>query len=108
MPCVRRRVQKTQNHSNGAKVGLVCNILMKRTIWLLTCALAGLLIPEHWVCGAVSGDKPPQGSYRFPSVYGDSIVFTAEGDLWRGGVLGGQTQWSTRDPRQAWRAACRP
>src|SRR5947199_3088986 len=22
MPCVRRRVQKTQNHSNGAKVGL--------------------------------------------------------------------------------------
>ena len=81
---------------------------MKRTIWLLTCALAGLLIPEHWVCGAVSGDKPPQGYYRFPSIYGDSIVFTAEGDLWRVGVKGGVAQRLTSHPGEESRAAFSP
>ena len=81
---------------------------MKRTIWLLTCALAGLLIPEHWVCGALSGDKPPQGYYRFPSVYGDSIVFTAEGDLWRVGLKGGVAQRLTSHPGEESRAAFSP
>ena len=30
-----------------------------------------------------------RGYYRFPSIHGDSMVFTSEGDLWEVGVEGG-------------------
>lgn len=30
-----------------------------------------------------------RGYYRFPSIHGDTIVFTSEGDLWEVGVEGG-------------------
>lgn len=33
--------------------------------------------------------NPRQGYYRFPAIYGDKIVFTAEGDLWIVGLEGG-------------------
>ena len=32
------------------------------------------------------------GFYRFPAIHGDTIVFTAEGDLWVVGVQGGRAQ----------------
>ena len=31
----------------------------------------------------------PQGYYRYPTVYGDQMVFTAEGDLWSAPLAGG-------------------
>ena len=33
--------------------------------------------------------EAPRGYYRFPTIHDDTIVFTAEGDLWRVGIQGG-------------------
>ncbi len=40
--------------------------------------------------GGANGHSPTQGYYRFPIIHEDFIIFTAEGDLWRAGVEGGQ------------------
>lgn len=40
----------------------------------------------------VAGAQPAKGYYRFPTIHGDTVVFTAEGDLWRVGVQGGAAQ----------------
>jgi len=59
---------------------------------------------------AQAGDAPPGGSgyYRFPSIHGDTIVFTAEGDLWRVGITGGVAQRLTSHPAQETHAAFSP
>ena len=36
------------------------------------------------------GPEPVQGYYRFPTVHGDTIVFSSENDLWKVNVAGGQ------------------
>src|ERR1700723_1545068 len=38
-----------------------------------------------------AGDSTAQrsGYYRYPSVHGDNVVFTSEGDLWSVGIRGG-------------------
>jgi tricorn protease len=37
-----------------------------------------------------AGDPPERsGYYRYPSVHGDTVVFTSEGDLWSVGIRGG-------------------
>lgn len=52
--------------------------------------------------------EPPAGYYRFPSLHGDTIVFTAEGDLWRVGVTGGTAQRLTTHPGTEQLAALSP
>ncbi len=34
----------------------------------------------------------PEGYYRYPALHGDTLVFTAEGDLWVVGVQGGRAE----------------
>ncbi len=51
-------------------------------------ALVSLLISLAWTLAAQSN----RGYYRFPALHGNTVVFTAEGDLWRVPVEGGLAQ----------------
>jgi tricorn protease len=48
------------------------------------------------------------GYYRFPAIAGDTIVFTAEGDLWRVPLAGGVAQRLTSHPSEESHAAVSP
>lgn len=48
------------------------------------------------------------GYYRYPAIHGDTIVFTAEGDLWKVGLEGGVAQRLTSHLAQETRAAFSP
>ncbi len=48
------------------------------------------------------------GYYRFPTVHGNTVVFTAEGDLWRVGLEGGLAQRLTTHLGEETRAAISP
>src|SRR3989304_6049884 len=48
------------------------------------------------------------GYYRFPAVHGNTVVFTAEGDLWRIPLSGGLAQRLTTHPGEETRAAISP
>ena len=50
----------------------------------------------------------PRGYYRFPTLHGDTLVFTAEGDLWRVGTQGGVAQRLTSHPGHEQYAALSP
>ena len=50
----------------------------------------------------------PRGYYRFPSIHGDTLVFTAEGDLWVVGTQGGRAQRLTSNPGLETNAAISP
>jgi tricorn protease len=50
----------------------------------------------------------PRGYYRFPSIHGDTLVFTAEGDLWVVGAQGGRAQRLTSNPGLETNAAISP
>jgi tricorn protease len=70
---------------------------------LLACSL---------LCPAVvhaQGHAPPApGYYRYPAISGRTIIFTAEGDLWRVGLEGGVAQRLTSHPAEESHAAVSP
>ena len=45
--------------------------------------------PEGGAAAPAGADTGRLGTYRFPTIHGDTIVFVAEGDLWSVGVQGG-------------------
>ena len=50
----------------------------------------------------------PRGYYRFPAIHGDTLVFTAEGDLWVVGAAGGRAERLTSNPGLETNAAISP
>ena len=58
--------------------------------------------------GPLTSAAGPQGYYRFPTIHGDTVVFTAEGDLWKVGIAGGVAQRLTTNPGSEARAAVSP
>jgi tricorn protease len=49
-----------------------------------------------------------RGYYRFPAINGQTIVFTAEGDLWETGIEGGMARRLTSHPGEETHAAFSP
>ena len=49
-----------------------------------------------------------EGWYRDPAIHGDTVVFTAEGDLWRVSTQGGLAQRLTTHPAEESQAALSP
>src|ERR1051326_6610059 len=67
--------------------------------------LALLLLPPATLLAAEPGTL---GYYRFPSVHGNTVVFTAEGDLWRVPIEGGLAERLTTHLGEESRAAVAP
>ena len=56
---------------------------------------------------AAAADRSP-GYYRFPAIHGGTLVFTAEGDLWKVPIDGGTAQRLTSHPGMESNAAISP
>ncbi|CDG84559.1 S41 family peptidase [Janthinobacterium agaricidamnosum] len=72
---------------------------MKLSILAFSLLSAGLW--SGWASQAHAADA----YFRFPAIRGDSVVFTAEGDLWRTGAQGGAAQRLTTHPAAETNAA---
>jgi len=77
-------------------------ILLFRTILVLSALTAFRLRADD------ATNSATQGYYRFPTIFGDTVVFTAEGDLWRVGSQGGLAQRLTSHPGAEFQAAFSP
>lgn len=68
--------------------------------------LAALLAPSLALIGSQAAAADPY--FRFPAVRGDTVVFTAEGDLWRTSLAGGKATRLTTHPSSETQAAISP
>ena len=76
---------------------------------LQICAVCFVVLSVLWLARPqAAADGSALGYYRYPAIHGDTIVFTAEGDLWRVGLNGGVAQRLTTHPAEESRAAISP
>jgi tricorn protease len=70
-----------------------------------------LLLLAPLLLAPLNADDTPAarpGYYRHPAIHGDTIIFTAEGDLWSVSVKGGPARRLTSNPGQETHAAISP
>jgi tricorn protease len=67
-----------------------------------------ILIALLTAAAPLAAQQPQLGYYRFPAISGNSIVFTAEGDLWRVPISGGVAQRLTTAQGEESHAAISP
>ncbi|MCB2229542.1 PDZ domain-containing protein [bacterium] len=82
---------------------------------LITACLLALLIPLTAASQFNQQDTEPRSSdlgrlgyYRYPALHGNTLVFVAEGDLWRVSADGGQARRLTSHPGLEYRPAISP
>jgi tricorn protease len=68
---------------------------------LLTCVLAAASVSPR-------AAEPQLGYFRFPALHGETVVFTAEGDLWKTTLAGGVAERLTAHPGAETNAAISP
>lgn len=74
--------------------------VVRRALWMPLCLLLGLAE------GDAQAAEP--GYYRHPAIHGDTVVFTAEGDLWTVAASGGAARRLTTHAAEESRAAISP
>src|SRR5688572_20036890 len=69
----------------------------------------GTLVPGPGSSATAPAQTPAAaaglGYYRLPALHGDTLIFTAEGDLWPTGIGGGVAQRLTNHPAEESRPA---
>src|SRR6516165_1298216 len=81
----------------------VCSMLWRASLCAVVLAFAA--------CVALNAGDPPStrpGYYRYPAIHGDTIIFTAEGDLWTVSAKGGEAKRLTSNPGEELLAAISP
>ncbi len=75
------------------------------------------MVGKHGFCAAIAalgmvtvahGAETTPGYFRFPALHGDTVVFTAEGDLWSVPLSGGVARRLTTHPGEESQAAISP